>query len=341
MNKSILKYWTNIQFSSNYQPYDKYIVFDQYEGGLNNVRMSYEVACVLAYALNRRLVIPSPRRIYLLDSPDLHFSTFFDIDNILVSTIDYNEFLQNNTLETAHTIRNLAHQTLYRLDADAPEVDFTGDIVKLDELYDERILYFPKNLFGNFYNVIQTSRMNELCRYVAKHIHYKSQFFEDAKPSIDILGDLNYYAIHIRRGDFNMGWLANEVAIPAEKILYNIQDALPIGCKLYIATDEPDKSFFNPFREKYEIYFYDDVKVKDIPRDFIGIIEQIICARATGFISSFVSTYSSYITRLRGYMPDVENKEFITFSQKYDPTHKDDEKYNGIFVREYSTGWRF
>lgn len=340
-NTSTLNYWDNIHFVPNYTPEDKYILFDQYEGGFSNVRMCYEIACVLAYALNRKLVVPPPRHIYLLNSPDLHLSSFFDINNLVVSHVDYNEFIHTHTLDSAYTIPNISYQTLYRLDAEAPDVEFTGDIVKLDELDNKQILYFPKNLFGNFYNVIQTSRMNELCRYVAKHLHYKSTIFEDAKQCIDIMGDLEYYAIHVRRGDFNAGWLAKEVVLPAETILENIQYALPTGCKLYIATDETDKSFFNSFREKYDVYFYDDIKVKDMPADFIGITEQIICARAISFIGSFASTFSSYITRLRGYMPEVFNKEVITFSKKYDPSYKDNEEYKGIFVREYSTGWRF
>lgn len=334
-------YWSDINFASSYNPRDKYIVFDQYEGGFSNVRMCYEVACVLAYALNRILVIPNPRNIYLLQSPSLHFSTFFDIDNILISHIDYDEFIKINSMENAYVINNHATNTIYKVDESITPEYFKGDVIALNELDNERILYFPKNLFGNFYNVIQSSQMNKLCRYVAKHLHYKEHFFLNANECIDKLGDLDYYAIHVRRGDFNTGWLAKEVALPAENILNNIEDVVPIGSKLYISTDETDKSFFNPFKNKYNIYFYEDVKTQEIQKDFIGITEQIICSRAKTFIGSRISTFSSYITRLRGYMGDVQDKRYITFSKKIDPTVIDTEEYMGIFAREYSTGWKF
>lgn len=341
MNKLNSNYWDDIKFTSNYYPQDKYIVFDQYNGGFSNVRMCYEIACVLAYALNRVLVLPKPSHIYLLESPNLQLSTFFDINNIVVSHIDYDEFIKTNSLDDAYSINNEAHLTMYKVDESTTPEYFVGKVISLNELEHERILYFPKNLFGNFYNVIQSSRMKELCRYVGKHLHYKEQCFLDATHCINRLGDLNYNAIHVRRGDFNQGWTQNAVCLPAESILKNIEEILPHGSKLYIATDETDKTFFDPFKDKYEIYFYNDVKVNDISKDFIGITEQIICSRAKTFIGSFASTFSSYITRLRGYMSDVHDKRYITFSTSYDMQLKSINLYRGIFVREYSTGWEF
>lgn len=343
---SKIEYWHGIEFTSFYQPEEKYIIFNPYNAGFNNVRMSYEIACVMAYALNRILVLPEALRInHLLQSSNLNYNLFFDANNIGISAIERIEFDKKNNIKDAFAINNISQNTLYKLDeSETPDYfskNAEGTVINLYELYDAKILYFPGNLFGNFYHAVQSNRMIELCRYVAKHLHYKSEIFSKANNCINKLGDKNYYSIHVRRGDFNSGWLAEKVVLPAKTILDNIENVIPSGSTLYIATDEIDKNFFNPFKEKYNIFFYDDIKEDDTVAEVIGNIEQLICSRSITFVGSFASTFSSYITRLRGYMPDIIDKRFITFSDKYSLGTIDTENYMGLFVREYTKGWRF
>ena len=55
-----LLYWNKINFNKNYQLLpNKYLIFKPWNGGFNNFRMSFEIACVLAYRLNRILVLPN------------------------------------------------------------------------------------------------------------------------------------------------------------------------------------------------------------------------------------------------------------------------------------------
>lgn len=45
----------------------------------------------------------------------------------------------------------------------------------------------------------------------------------------------------------------------APKIVEMLNRKLSNGTTLYVATDERDKSFFEPIRERYDVVFLDDV----------------------------------------------------------------------------------
>ena len=67
-------------------------------------------------------------------------------------------------------------------------------------------------------------------------------------------GDFDTF--HIRRGDFQF----KRTRIEAQEIVDNVKDVIKPGSIVYIATDERDKSFFDPMRRHYDIKFMDDFK---------------------------------------------------------------------------------
>lgn len=75
---------------------------------------------------------------------------------------------------------------------------------------------------------------------------------------------------------------------------------------LYISTDEKDKSLFAPFAKQFRLRFLSDIAEKarlgaeHINQNHIGMIEQVICANAHTFIGTPYSTFTGYITRMRG-----------------------------------------
>jgi GDP-fucose protein O-fucosyltransferase len=73
---------------------------------------------------------------------------------------------------------------------------------------------------------------------------------------------------------------------------------------VYIATDERQKTFFNPLKEYYNVKFLDDYKdelLTDINKNFYGMIDQLIAARGRNFYGCWHSTFTGYIMRMRGY----------------------------------------
>ncbi len=81
---------------------------------------------------------------------------------------------------------------------------------------------------------------------------------------------------------------------------------------LYIATDSPDKRIFQGFSQapaKLQVRYFNDYfneeQVEEVihekfNRNLIGMIEQVVCANAHTFVGSPFSTFTGYITRLRG-----------------------------------------
>jgi len=49
----------------------------------------------------------------------------------------------------------------------------------------------------------------------------------------------------------------------------------------------------------------------EVPAILIGSIESAVCTRADIFVGTRKSTFSGYIHRMRGYMPDVQQKELM------------------------------
>ena len=198
------------------------------------------------------------------------------------------------------------------------------------------MVYFKDNLLGSFYLNIYSNQLPQLCKYVARHIHYNTAVFTEAYKAVELLGD--FYSIHIRRNEFQY----KDLYSPIEVIYENIKDVVPPGSKLYISTDEQDKAFFDLLRQHYQLYFYEDIKhliYSNINEDLIGPIEQIICTYSKTFIGNKLSTFSSYIYRLRGYMKTITDKRFLTYQVKCQPDQEEPYWWVAVWAREYAQAW--
>jgi GDP-fucose protein O-fucosyltransferase len=60
--------------------------------------------------------------------------------------------------------------------------------------------------------------------------------------------------MHVRRGDFQY----KLTRVTAEDIYQQTSKKLPENGTVFIATDERDKSFFEPLRAHYDVLFLDD-----------------------------------------------------------------------------------
>jgi len=75
------------------------------------------------------------------------------------------------------------------------------------------------------------------------------------------------------RGDFQF----TRTRVTAEEILNNTKEILEPWSTIYIATDERDKSFFEPLTAHYNIKFMDDYKylLEGINSNYYGMIDQV------------------------------------------------------------------
>ena len=332
-----------------------YLAFQPWPGGFNNIRMSLELAVCHAYLTNRTLILPPSYPMYLLEG-ESSFASFFD-DNLGIKSIKIEEFAAGWGIEpTLDSIRNISTNIEYDsqhivnyTQIPVPEKfsKLRGIVNSEDQFIDDEILFMEGEcLLGNFEQAIYTHEHKELKRLIAKHVHYRDDLMNLGWQFVNVLEDQTYYAIHIRRNDFQY----KDLFISCEEILANIQDRIPYGSRLYISTDHKEIEFFDPLREKYELFFYEDVlaKVKvfeDFDVNWIPIIEQLICTRSIRFISNSHSTLSSYVYRLRGYMDDIKDKTFHVNTALYNEAdqklYEEEEHIIGNWGREYKDTWDF
>lgn len=114
-----------------------------------------------------------------------------------------------------------------------------------------------------------------------------------------------YVAFHIRRGDFQQKHTRLEAADIVRLTNHLVPDRHTKVA--YISTDEGNRTFFEPFMREYgAVYFLSDLKngtnIDEINQNYVGMIEQVVCANADVFIGTPLSTFTAYITRIRGFM---------------------------------------
>lgn len=146
-----------------------------------------------------------------------------------------------------------------------------------------------------------------ICRCAAarviKLLQRDARSIESISPSFNQPNGQQYYAYHIRRGDFQQ----KHTRLPAEVILDNTKHLLDTSKTnlLYIGTDERNLSFFDPFRKHFVVKTLNDymseARIGDENANHIGMIEQIVMANAYTFIGTPLSTFTNFITRMRGY----------------------------------------
>jgi hypothetical protein len=165
--------------------------------------------------------------------------------------------------------------------------------------------------FYSFFYLWRGQKSQHLKRVVRDQVRFKAETIGAASRIARALGV--YGAAHIRRNDFLQQ--QTDQNIPTERLLGNLLARIPRGARLYIATDEPDKSFFSVIRNHYEIYFLEDCKsVIDpcMPEALLACVEQMVCAFAALFLGTRLSTFSAYISRLRGYYGAPDSNVYFT-----------------------------
>ena len=134
---------------------------------------------------------------------------------------------------------------------------------------------------------------------------------EPGNPAVD----KGYGALHIRRNEFQFktSWA------PVKTIFENTKALFKPGQRLYISTDElgddgsktNGRAYFQEFLDRYDVKFLVDLApIKDrqaFPRQFTGMVEQLICTHADVFVGTKLSTFTGYIHQMRGYMRTAKN----------------------------------
>jgi len=351
----------------------RYLTFTAWPGQLNNTRMCFETALVLAYLTNRRLVMPKEYRRH--DQPEVDGDTFrplhpkecFELEKIgeIVPLVEREEYdgLGRPTRQVdlafgpGTAVSCFPHAPL----PGSPEAhrlpDFAAPRKRILELTPEieacRTLNIKSPMLEQFYAFfyfLQPEVELACKRLVREHVRFRAPIVSAAEKIVAVLGD--YCALHIRRNDFFSQY--PEQNLPAQRILASVMKRVPAGARLYISTDETDHSFFAAFHERYEIRFLQDfagLLPDGVFGEWLACVEQLICASAAMFIGTRLSTFSAYITRLRGYRGAADKNTYFTDGS---PGSELDDRGmpgfswtnwvtsgNPLWGREFREGWEF
>lgn len=127
-------------------------------------------------------------------------------------------------------------------------------------------------------------------------------------------------------------------------MLANVGQFIPSDRLVYVATDERKKSFFDAFKTRWsKIKYLDDymdyAELRTINPNFLGMIDQVICTRGEEFIGTWFSTFTGYITRMRGYMGYPDNTTWYGDKAHRDRFQEYEYPRFPFYMRENSISW--
>lgn len=193
----------------------------------------------------------------------------------------------------------------------------------------DRIMYRPE-IFCAAGRVVRLLREEALAASIKRGHRHTIEGMPVGAARADTRG--TYYAYHIRRGDFQY----KATRLSGATIWNNTKELLDASISpiIYIATDEKDKREFRDFKGGIDrLTLHPRFKVRYL-RDYTerallghstgrmgpnwhGMIEQIVCASAHTFFGTPLSTFTGYITRLRGYFHDNRYSRTLYFMPKH------------------------
>lgn len=354
----------------------KCLTFEGWPGQLNNVRMSFECAVVAAFILKRELIVslkatprtPFADRLNLFDiqrlrqGVDLLCEGDPGFDDRLrdIASLKPEETLSlfpdpgdDDLLESASmsffcfpSFPEYGSEAFHRM------VAFAGTRQRVFRLPVGHARYprihMPPLLEPFYaYYFLDPGLWTECKHLVRNYVRYRPEIIDVGSSLAEALGA--YHALHVRRNDF----IAQDGRddFPAQSLVESARKFIPAGARLYIATDEANTAFFDPLRRHYELVFLRDIatsEVWNLPPDWRAAIEQVICAGGSTFVGTFHSTFSAYITRLRGYHGRGDSSFLFTNGEVDDRPPLADGEFSWastlknnvpLWAREYLEGW--
>lgn len=181
-------------------------------------------------------------------------------------------------------------------------------------------------------------------RLLKHHVRYHPKIFDLANTIIKALGLKNYDAIQIRRNDFQY----KRTRLSTDVICNNINALFDKGYPIYVATDEDREEIFDELKtglKAAKIISWKDVEKvikQPIPYAWTGPLEQLICVPARRFVGTDLSTFCTYISRLRGYsMPEDTNSYYHSNQYTDIPEPTPIDQYRGrTYLREHPLFWQ-
>ena len=307
-------------------PNNKYILFQLDCGGLNNIRMQYEILTVIAWLSNRTLVLHPKTRWYLMGDKQLYAEDIFDFDcwASQISILTSKEFLQKikKPIQSDYKsfFRNLEDGDYGKVDEplwSPGKTKFKPEFLKNHDL----IWYFycdrqksktevetfrnlDHRMLGNtecYFDYLPKSEMRKMRKLLWDGIKYKEHFYILTSK---IMKDMNlksgsYNAIHLRNWE---GFQPQYRLRSQEEVINNLMDLDQSKPILFLSQDVM-KNMPERIREKVNKFLktYKLIRPPQNNQQYEqSVVEMLMAVPAYRFYGSPSSTYSTGIMQFRG-----------------------------------------
>ena len=326
----------------------KYLLFQLDCGGLNNIRMQYEILTVIAWLSNRTLVLHPKTTWYLLGSKQLYAEDIFDFDcwASQIPILTTKEWLKTmgkpDTSDYKQFFRNLEDGDYGKVDEPQwspgktkfkPEfLENQSDIwyFYCDRLKNKQEVETFRNLdhrmFGNtecYFDYLPEQKMRKMRRLIWDAIKYREHFYTLTQK---IMKDLklepgSYNALHLRNWE---GSKPQYMLRSQEEIIDNLMDLDRSKPILFLSHDVM-KNMPGGIREKVK-KFLNSYKLIRPPQNNEqyeqSVIDMLLAVSAYRFYGSPSSTYSTGIMQMRGNMSrfcdKIDDKTYFMDKKNYD-----------------------
>jgi len=209
-------------------------------------------------------------------------------------------------------------------------------------------------------------------RFVRDHVRYTDEIQCAAARVIKAVrefavketGSEQFNSFHVRRGDFQY----KVTRVEADVLLSQAQKKIKEGSVIFMATDERNKDFFQPLKDKYKVIFLDDYMhlLQDVNTNYFGMVDQLVASRGRVFFGCWFSTFTvsrigkdtaiadmlqGYINRIRGYHASnakttgyedgiVRDTWYYALPDRIDHMQTFYPVKKSFYAREFPTSWR-
>jgi hypothetical protein len=308
------------------QPGVRYLVY-QTSGGLSNQRILIEQAIILGRALNRTVLIPQL-------AP--HSSMWWNFNKIQENDlVPFDAMMDRERAETICPVLPLRGMTFKKfLFANENKFAKTWKRVERNSLSEKRARPWTMNDVMNMFGEEDADVLFFAQGTMWECFLFDNRLVEEAqqavRPNLSLrraarlavannnkkasgIRTNRFYCVHIRFMDDDGTLLREGLLKPATTFVWRMRkwnETYP----LYVATvpGKRTSAFFKPFKSKFAVTVFGDVLERDVgvktvlgsvPRKMrettLGLIEQLVCARAVGFLGTGFSTFSEMIRRMR------------------------------------------
>eukprot|EP00904_Undaria_pinnatifida_P005051 jgi/Undpi1/1676/HiC_scaffold_11.g05066.m1 len=262
------------------------------------------------------------------------------------------------TFKVDHSAFIMPRRIEERVDLEAPPYQLAKEwligrelVEYRDAWQDAKVIHWRSHdarLLAPFYTfVLHTDEVADRYykRLMRDLVHYPEEVYCKASQVIALLRQEDpsgsFSSFHMRRNDFLSAY--KNVVIPPVDIAASSMDHLTPNEVVYIATDEKDLSMFDPFKDRVRVRFlsdyYDRAGVSELNPNLLGMLEQVIASQGRTFTGSWLSTFTAYIYRLRGYLQMPRTSNFSYYPPKRTYHHTYHMPAPPLWATEWPFGW--